>query len=369
MRRIQPELTDELAAHYLDPAKVGMAAPFRIGTFRQLVEQTARLSFKNKDHLLFFRGQMLDYKNKVNSSTFYPTIYRGDYLTARELVHRFNVLEGAGKSLVSVFENEKVEGYRELKRRKAVQWSILQHYEVCATPYLDFTQSLRVACSFAMLGNPNSTAYVYVFGLPYLTNRISVNSEHDLINIRLLSISPPTALRPYFQEGYLAGTDDITTSYEGKPELDFNNRLIAKFVIPNKESFWESGFNMIPRASLYPENDPIFDLCEPIRESVSRELVDGERGEFLKEWSALEVSLKDLPGLNLNKRIVATNPGRLMRNQRVMENELETQVNRLRNFRNALVHTPERVTTRQLDFYQKELERIQAEISNAGENK
>lgn len=344
-----------------------MAEPFYISTFRQLVEQTARLSFKNKDYLLFFRGQILDYKNKVNSSTFYPTIYRGDYLTARELVHRFNVLEGASKSLVQVFERESIEGYRELKRRKAVQWSILQHYEVCATPYLDFTQSLRVACSFAMLGNSDPSAYVYVFGLPYLTNRISVNSEHDLINIRLLSICPPTALRPYFQEGYLAATDDITTSYEGKPELDFNNRLIAKFVIPNKESFWESGFNMIPRAALYPENDPIFELCEPIRDKVARELIEGERGEFLKEWSGLEVSLKDLPGLNLNRNISTIKPGRLMKNQRAMESELEIQVNRLRNFRNALVHTPGKVTSRQFDFYQKELERIQAEISNVSE--
>ena len=70
-----------------------------------------------------------------------------------------------------------------------MQWSILQHYEVCGTPLIDFTHSFRVACSFAQLENESDRAYIYVFGLPYITNRISINSEHDLINIRLLSIS------------------------------------------------------------------------------------------------------------------------------------------------------------------------------------
>jgi len=60
---------------------------------------------------------------------------------------------------------------------------------------------LRVACSFATMDNENEFAYIFVFGLPYFTNRITINSEHDIINIRLLSICPPTALRPYFQEG------------------------------------------------------------------------------------------------------------------------------------------------------------------------
>ncbi|OFY09294.1 MAG: hypothetical protein A2X11_01980 [Bacteroidetes bacterium GWE2_42_24] len=341
-----------------------MAKPFLVKTFRQLVEHTARLSYKNKDHLLFYRGQTQDYINKANSSAFYPSIYRGDYLPGRELVHRFNVLEGAGKSLVQVFEREKVEGYKELKRRKAVQWSILQHYEVCATPYLDFTQSLRVACSFAMLDNSNPYAYVYVFGLPYLTNRISVNSEHDLVNIRLLSICPPTALRPYFQEGYLAGTDDITTSYEVKTELDFNNRLIAKFLIPNQLSFWESGFSMIPRASLYPDNDPIFDLCEPVRDKVARELLEGDPGEFLKELSAIEVRLKAIKGVKTHRITGVRESGRMLKDHGTIEIGMDSQIVKLRNFRNALIHTPEKVTSKQLEFYQSILERIQADIQH-----
>lgn len=119
-----------------------------------------------------------------------------------------------------------------------------------------------------MLNNSNKEAYVYVFGLPYLTNRISVNSEQDIINIRLLSICPPKALRPYFQEGYLAGTDAIITKYDIKSELDFNNRLIAKFEIPNDKSFWGEGFHQIPYDSLYPKNDPIEELCAQIKKET-----------------------------------------------------------------------------------------------------
>lgn len=154
-----------------------------------------------------------------------------------------------------------------MKKRRNIQWSILQHYEVCPTPFIDFTHSLRVACSFALSGNKTDKGYVFIFALPYPTNRISVNSEHDLVNIRLLSICPPTALRPYFQEGYLVSTDGITDKYDTKSELDFNNRLVAKFEIPTDISFWGGkDFDGIPDHLLYPDADPVLELCREIKE-------------------------------------------------------------------------------------------------------
>lgn len=256
MRKIFGKLTPKLA-DYTTPKTVGTDNGVPIQSFRELVEQIARLSFLNKDYLLFFRGQKSDYKSKYNSSTFYPTIYRGDYITQQELDFRFDKLQSASKMLIELFKKNNIEGLAELERKKLIQWSLLQHYEVTETPLIDITQSLRVACSFAMLKNSEDTAFVYVFGLPYYTNRISINSEHDLINIRLLSISPPQALRPYFQEGYLVGTDDITNEYSNKGELDLNNRLIAKFEIPNSDDFWGNEFERIPDTALYPDNDII----------------------------------------------------------------------------------------------------------------
>ncbi len=154
---------------------------------------------------------------------------------------RFDILRSAAKSLIDTFDREKITGAGEVARRSYIQWSILQHYEVCPTPLLDFTQSVRVACSFATLDPDGPDSYIFAFGLPYITNRISVNSEHDLVNVRLLSICPPDALRPFFQEGYLAGTDEVTIDFGSKDELDFTRRLIAKFRISRDPSFWAGG--------------------------------------------------------------------------------------------------------------------------------
>ena len=266
MRRITPVLTSELFHYFGNPkqVRVGASQAFRLETFRELVEHVARLSFVNKDYMLFYRGQTNDYRNKAGVSTFYPTIYRGDYLSQGELSGRFRTLKEKGNALSHLFEDRKIEGYREVKKRRNIQWSILQHYEVCPTPFLDFTHSLRVACSFALSNNKAGKGYVFIFALPYLTNRVSLNSEHDLINIRLLSICPPTALRPYFQEGYLVCTDGIADKYDTKSELDFNNRLVAKFEIPNDISFWGKDFDGIPNHLLYPDKDPVLELCKEI---------------------------------------------------------------------------------------------------------
>ena len=86
---------------------------------------------------------------------------------------------------------------------------------------------------------------MFVFGLPYITNRISIDSEQDAVVVRLPSICPPEALRPYYQDGDLAGTDKITMEYASKDELDFNRRLIAKFQIRRGASFWPRGFSPV----------------------------------------------------------------------------------------------------------------------------
>ena len=271
MRIIEPSLTPEIL-NVIKENAVGTAEAYKVNSYRQLVEQVAKLSYFNKDHLLFFRGQDKDYKNKAGASTFYPSIYRGDYLPRDKIQFQFNILKQASKLLVNKFENEKIEGHQEVKRKKYIQWSIIQHYGVCATPFLDFTQSVRVACSFAQLNEDDKNGYVYIFGLPYVTNRISVNSEHDIVNVRLLSICPPDALRPYFQDGYLAATEDIAAEYDSKTELDFKNRLIAKFLIPNNDRFWGKGFTKIPRDVLYPRDDKVGKICEDIKEQLKKEI-------------------------------------------------------------------------------------------------
>jgi hypothetical protein len=345
MRAIEGKLTPDLLEFVEgDPKLVANKDGFPVNRFRDLVMETARLSYLNKDHLLFYRGQTHDYRNRGNSSTFYPSIYRADYLAQRELDNRFRVLNGSCDALVKLFVDREINGFKEVKRRKFIQWSILQHYEVCSTPLLDFTHSLRVACSFALQNNILDKAYVYVFGLPYITNRITINSEHDLVNIRLLSICPPDALRPFFQEGYLAGTDDVTNEYDLKSELDFNNRLIAKFVIPNDGSFWGESFHQIPENSLYPDNDPIEQVCNEIKDQADRGLKPGDIGEFLKLWNHLEKLINKLAQIPTNRYYSFGEAQKYLFDNNIIEKDFFTLLDKLRRFRNLVVHNPDKVS-------------------------
>lgn len=358
MRKIVPELTDELLKHFVDANKVASAKPFKVNSFRELVEHTAKLSFKNKDHLLFYRGQHSDYINKAGSSSFYPSIYRGDYLPAKELAIRFDILDGVCESLVQLFESDKIEGYTELKKRKSVQWSIIQHYGVYETPLLDFTHSLRVACSFALLDNKNEFGYVYIFGLPYITNRVSVNSEQEIVNVRLLSICPPTALRPYFQEGYLAGTEEVTTNFDSKSELDFNNRLVVKFKIPNRKDFWGKGLEEISKDFLYPSEDPIYEVCLKIKDLAVKQLKTGDLGEFLESWVKLEQELLSSARIITNRNVSIREAIAIAKQHSNFNNNELNQIDALRIFRNKLVHSPQKVIPGELLDYSTILDRL-----------
>lgn len=339
MRQIFGQLTDELNSHTTTKT-VGKDPGFKINNFRDLVEQVAKLSYLNKDYLLFYRGQRNDYLNKADVSTFYPTIYRGEYLKQQELNYRFDLLKSASKLLIQAFRIQNIQGYSELARKKYIQWSILQHYEVTETPLIDVTQSLRVACSLAQLNNNNDTAFIYIFGLPYYTNRISINSEHDLVNIRLLSITPPSALRPYFQEGFLVGTEDITNEYVEKGELNLNQRLIAKFEIPNTKRFWNGGFDKIPKNALYPDNDIIKEICNTLKNDIKPEVEDSDIGHFLKLWTEIESYIIERSKkyqrnvFNLRKAFI------ILMEYEQYTNSITKEFYLLRNFRNKLVHNP-----------------------------
>lgn len=354
MRAIVGQLTPELAtvAGTLPAAR---APALSVSTFRELMQHVARLAYANKDHLLFFRGQRTDHRNKAQASTFYPSIYRGERLFQPELQVRFELLNASARRLSEAFVREKIEGASEVRKRRLIQWSILQHYEVCATPLLDFTQSLRVACSFATLEPTTEDPYVFVFGLPYLTNRVSVNSEHDLVNIRLLSICPPDALRPHFQEGYLVGTDEVTTEYQSKSELDFNNRLVAKFQISRHPDFWVGGFDPIPRKALYPDNDRIQGLCAELQQEEGGGIQAAELGQFLQAWSGIESRLLTLARTR-KERVFSTHDAiQVLQQTETLPTDLSRQLNTLRKVRNKVVHDSALLKTGQLSGATQEL--------------
>lgn len=339
MREIKGQLTQNLKDHVANNP-VAKADAYPINTFRELMHHVAHLSYLNKDHLLFFRGQSSDHKNKAMASSFYPSIYRGERVSEPELEIRFDVLNSASKRLVDAFKTITAVGANEVRKRKLMQWSILQHYEVCPTPLLDFTQSVRVACSFALLEKETREAFIYIFGLPYITNRVSVNSEHELVNVRLLSICPPDALRPYFQEGYLAGTEEITNDFHSKNELDFNRRLIAKFKIQNNKDFWGGGFDPIPKKALYPDEDKVLILCKEIQQEVGLGIQPSELGGFLQAWSDVESMLFSIARNKKNRVFSASEAINVLNSMEMLPEGMYEQLNKIRNIRNMAVHHP-----------------------------
>ena len=354
-------LTEELKKH-TSVKDVAKNKGYFVNTFRELVEQVAKLSYLNKDYLLFYRGQSSDYRNKAGKSSFYPTIYRSDYLTQQELDYRFDKLQSASKILAELFKKHKIQVQYEQKKKKYIQWSILQHYEVTETPLIDITQSIRVACSFAQLDNKQETAFIYVFGLPYYTNRISINSEHDLINIRLLSITPPQALRPYFQEGFLVGTDDITNEYERKEELDLNNRLIAKFEIPNSNSFWGKSFDRIPKNALYPENDTVEKICKDIGKDLITEVAPSNIGVFLKLWAEMEQTILKRARNYIREVHNPRNAISVLFKYEEDKYNLYKKLDYLRIFRNKVVHKPTTINNEELNLNIKILRELKKEM-------
>ncbi len=258
-------------------------------------------------------------------------------------------LMSSGSQLRDLFNINGLQGSDDVTRKSYVRWGILQHYGVSSTPLLDFTHSLRVACSFAQILAQDSKGFVYVFGLPYISNRITINSEHDLVIVRLLSISPPEALRPYFQEGYLAGTTDITWEYIEKTELDFNRRLLAKFEIPKSTRFWGSGFQMIPEDVLFPNDDRVEILCKSIIPSVRQELHSDNLGDFVRLWSSLEDRLITYARRwNPTVQSMRQATEELVR-MRQIDKSFASELDSMRQFRNRAIHSPERVQSKAID--------------------
>lgn len=342
MRRITGQLTPDLKGKY-DNDDIRRAEAFHVNSFIELMKYIAQLSYLNKDYLLFFRGQSSDYKNKAGASTFYPSIYRGERLSKQELEIRFELLKSASSRLVEAFIKNNINGANDVKKRQYIQWSILQHYEVCPTPLLDFTQSARVACSFASLNREKNEVYFFVFGLPYVTNRISINSEHDLVNIRLLSICPPDALRPYFQEGYLVGTDEFTTDFSSKDDFDFNARLIAKFKFINDDSFWNQGFESIPQIALYPKNDLVERLCQDIVSDIGTHTSPGNIGMLIESWVNLEGYLINIARKHSGKVYSAYEAIQFLNQNNILPNNIIERLDSVRKIRNNAVHLPLKV--------------------------
>ena len=274
-RNITSILENDASFHSVTNHEIRSDQGALIRDYPELVEKVAQLSFFNPEHVLLFRGQKRDWLNRKGNSSIKPTIFRpkkGGTKTPSlsDLALRYQVLTDAEQILSDDFWDSRFLGRKRIVRHRLLRWAILQHYEVCGTPLLDVTQSLRVAASFANNDGSGSDPVLYVLAVPSLSGSVTASSEQGIQTIRLSSICPPEARRPYFQEGYLlAEYPDLVTADEKQDyrpyEIDFGRRLLAKFRLSHS-GFWSKDYTAIPIEALYPdERDPLVDFCRQIK--------------------------------------------------------------------------------------------------------
>lgn len=271
---------DKAEAQQVDTVTtVRKAVGHRVKSFLELATKVAELQFRNREHVLMFRGQGCDHRNAKQNTTLKPSLFRpqsGSRVLpgSSTLTKRFDTLKNAERMLVHRYENAGMLGVERLKRHRILRWAILQHYEVCPTPLLDVTHSLRIAASFAS-HDATGDVFLFVLAVPNLSGAITASAEAGLQIVRLASVCPPAAVRPHIQEGYLLGEYPEMADYGQKElyghfEIDFGRRLLAKFCFdPSK--FWKSdAFPQVVKQALYPprNRDPLFDLAEEIKASL-----------------------------------------------------------------------------------------------------
>lgn len=252
--------------------------PVDVHSFLELATKIAELQFRNRDYVLLFRGQARAHTNFQHNTSLKPSLFRdasGRNPSADTLIQRFRTLYEAERILVETYTQREFAGDIWVKRHQIVRWAILQHYEVCPTPLLDVTQSLRIAASFATNEDSNE-AFVFAVGLPNLSGAITASAEAGIQIVRLSSVCPPSALRPHIQEGYLLGEYPQMAGYEQKElyrhyEIDFGLRLIGKFRF-NPQTFWKADdFPMVSKLALYPSriDDPLCEMAAQIKDQLN----------------------------------------------------------------------------------------------------
>ncbi|MCM2275660.1 MAG: FRG domain-containing protein [Candidatus Didemnitutus sp.] len=145
-----------------------------IRSFPSLAHAVASLSFYNRDHVLLFRGQGEDFRNLDDNTSIQPKIFRGYRNELRFEWHaiindRYMRLVRAEELLVEAWKRNKLPDQLRIERHRSIRWAVIQHYEICATPLLDVTQSLRIAATFALRNAVDDEAFLYVLAVPQIS--------------------------------------------------------------------------------------------------------------------------------------------------------------------------------------------------------
>lgn len=254
----------------------------KVSSYIELTKKIAELQYLNRDHVLMFRGQLKDHRTSQNNTMMKARIFRNEgrkIPNDKILNRRFRILEDAENYLQDHYIENQLAFRQSISRHRVIRWAILQHYEVCMTPLLDVTHSLRIAASFASLGDEADEAFVFAFGIPNLSGAVTTSFEARLQIVRLSSACPPTAVRPHIQEGYLLGEYPEISDTRQKAlykiyEVDFGRRLVAKFRFRPKDFWHDNDHPCLKKEALYPndEIDKHLSIMSSIRNKLATQI-------------------------------------------------------------------------------------------------
>jgi hypothetical protein len=98
----------------------------KVASFLELAKKVADLQFRNREHVLLFRGQNADHLSGKDLTTLKPSIFRHKIPSKipgqGTLTRRFDKLERAGAELVRRYEGAGLHRHDLLKRQRILRW-------------------------------------------------------------------------------------------------------------------------------------------------------------------------------------------------------------------------------------------------------
>src|SRR5690348_5412854 len=105
--------------------KIRTGAGHKVSTYLELAQKIAELQFRNRDHVLLFRGQGGDHRNARGNTSIKPTLFRplskGNPDRAI-LQQRFDVLARAEQVLVERYKSAGFMGLDRIRRHHVLRW-------------------------------------------------------------------------------------------------------------------------------------------------------------------------------------------------------------------------------------------------------
>lgn len=222
--------------------KVGAGPFWKVKSWDELRGAISFLTLMNKRNVLYFRGQGAHYDQCV------PTLFRDEWfyngsklpLNPDNRGQYYTLLRELRADVLKVCRQVGTPRTYILDHLPAAAASILQHYELWPTHFVDLTRSLPTALAFAEGNGDRKRAYLYVFAMPDLRGSITSDIDQHLTLSRLEAICPPDAIRPHHQDAYLvtrfpepmgsAGPGDPSWD-DWQAKTDLMRRVVAKFLL------------------------------------------------------------------------------------------------------------------------------------------